>query len=322
MIRSNLAFSNSLSGQSFVVIGASGFIGSHLVDHLLINGARVAGISRGNPGLLSSFAINHPLFKLLSSNILDKAALSSAFNSVDYVIHLASSSLPKSSNDNPSADVTTNLLGSLNVLEACVTSGIKRFVFISSGGTVYGVPQFVPISEDHPTEPLCSYGITKLAIEKYIQLFRQLHGLNAIILRLANPFGERQRLTSNQGVVPVFLSHALTSLPLEIWGDGSTIRDFIYISDVVDAIIAACISDTRQLIFNIGSGKGTSLVELVRMIEEIHGQSLVINFKDARSFDVPSNVLSIELANQLLGWSPTVQVSDGINRLYQSLLSN
>ena len=176
MIRSNLTFSNSLLGQSFVVIGASGFIGSHLVDHLLINGARVAGISRGNPGLLSSFAINHPLFKLLSSNILDKAALSSAFNSVDYVIHLASSSLPKSSNDNPSADVTTNLLGSLNVLEACVTSGIKRFVFISSGGTVYGVPQFVPISEDHPTEPLCSYGITKLAIEKYIQLFRQLHG--------------------------------------------------------------------------------------------------------------------------------------------------
>ena len=117
----------------------------------------------------------------------------------------------------PSKDVTDNVLGTLNLLDACIANNVSKFVFISSGGTVYGLPSSVPICENHPTDPICSYGISKLAIEKYISLYNQLYGLQSVVLRLANPYGPRQRLNSTQGVIPVFLDKALRRSPIEVW---------------------------------------------------------------------------------------------------------
>ena len=302
-----------------VVVGASGFIGSHLVDSLLAADYRVKALARHLPGLISPAAQAHPNLTLLPASMGDGLALEQAMEGADLVFHLASGSLPQSSNRDPQADVQTNLLGALKLLEAARQAQVQRLVMVSSGGTVYGVPQQVPIPETHPTEPTCSYGITKLAIEKYVALYRQLHGLDGVVLRVANPYGERQRLDASQGVVPVFLGKALRGEPLQIWGDGSTVRDFLHVSDVVSALLAAARYSGDAHLFNVGSGEGLSLNQLVALLEDTLQRPLQVQYLPARGFDVPTNVLCIERARQQLGWSPQVPVAEGLRRLCASL---
>ena len=305
-----------------VVVGASGFIGSHLVDALLAEGHRVRAVARHFPGLLSASAQVNPALVLIPLDMGNRLGLEQSFEGADLVVHLASGSLPQSSNRHPQDDVSVNLLGALNLLEAARQASVNRLVVVSSGGTVYGIPKQVPIPEHHPTEPLCSYGITKLAIEKYVGLYRQLYGLDGLILRVANPYGERQRLDASQGVVPVFLGRALRNEPLDIWGDGSTIRDFLHISDLVSALLAACRYQGRETIFNIGSGAGLSLSDLVSCIENEIGYSLEVRYQPRRTFDVPTNVLCISRARECFGWTPAVSVPDGLNRFHRSLIAN
>ena len=311
-----------LSGKRVAVIGSSGYIGSHLVDSLLHLKCHVLAISRGLPGLLLSSSLQNPLLTTLNLSINDYQRLNNALVGIDIVIHLASSSLPQTSNDNPISDVNSNLIGSLNILKSCVNNKIRRIIFISSGGTVYGRPEFVPITEAHPTNPICSYGIVKLAIEKYILLYRDLYNLDGIILRLANPYGGRQRLNSIQGVVPIFLNRALNSLPLNILGDGSIVRDFVYITDVVEAILSSCIYSGSDHLFNIGSGTGTSLHDLVGLIQDLIDTELVISYKPSRSFDVPTNVLSINKAVQELCWKPSINPKLGLQKYYDALMAS
>lgn len=302
-----------------VVVGASGFIGSHLVDGLLAAGYRVKALARHLPGLISPVAQTNPALTLSPLSMGDGLALQEAMEGAELVFHLASGSLPQSSNRDPQADVQVNLLGALKVLEAARQAQVQRLVMVSSGGTVYGVPQQVPIPETHPTEPTCSYGICKLAIEKYVALYRQLHGLDGLVLRVANPYGERQRLDATQGVVPVFLGKALRGEPLQIWGDGSTVRDFLHISDVVAALLAAARYAGEERLFNVGSGEGLSLNQLVDLLGSELQRPLTVEYLPARGFDVPTNVLCIERAQRCLGWSPQVPVAEGLHRLCTSL---
>lgn len=302
-----------------VVIGASGFIGSHLVDGLLASGWQVLALARQLPGLLGAQALAHSALRLQSLDMADAAGLQREVCGADLVVHLASGSLPQSSNRDPQLDVRVNLLGALNVLEACRLGGVGRLMLVSSGGTVYGVPRQVPVAEDHPTDPTCSYGITKLAIEKYVALYRQLHGLDGMVLRVANPYGERQRLDAAQGVVPVFLGRALHGQPLEIWGDGSIVRDFLHISDLVAALLAAAGYQGQERLFNVGSGQGLSLRALVGLLEAEFNRTLEVRYHPARSFDVATNVLCIERARHCLAWSPQVPVAEGLRRLRLSL---
>jgi len=302
-----------------VVVGASGFIGSHLVDGLLAAGFRVKALARHLPGLISPAAQTNPALTLSPLSMGDGLALQEAMEGAELVFHLASGSLPQSSNRDPQADVQVNLLGALKVFEAARQAQVQRLVMVSSGGTVYGVPQQVPIPETHPTEPTCSYGICKLAIEKYVALYRQLHGLDGLVLRVANPYGERQRLDATQGVVPVFLGKALRGEPLQIWGDGSTVRDFLHISDVVAALLAAARYAGEERLFNVGSGEGLSLNQLVGLLGSELQQPLAVEYLPARGFDVPTNVLCIERAQRCLGWSPQVPVAEGLHRLCTSL---
>ncbi|CAI8157469.1 MAG: dTDP-4-dehydro-6-deoxyglucose reductase [Prochlorococcus marinus str. MIT 9215] len=190
---------------------------------------------------------------------------------------------------------------------------------VSSGGTVYGIPCAVPIPETHPTNPICSYGITKLAIEKYVALYRQLHGLDGLILRVANPFGPRQRLDAAQGVVPVFLGKALRHEPLQIWGDGTTVRDFLNVADVVAALLAAVAYQGEETLFNIGSGQGISLNQLIVLLERQLKRSLEVEYLPPRGCDVPTNVLCIDRAMRVLDWKPQIPVAEGLRRLCDSL---
>jgi UDP-glucose 4-epimerase len=187
-------------------------------------------------------------------------------------------------------------------------------VFISSGGTVYGIPQRIPVPEDHPTDPIVSYGIAKLAIEKYLHLHWALHGLEYSVLRVANPYGERQRADNAQGAVAVFLKNALAGQTVEIWGDGSVTRDYVYIEDVVDAFVKAMQYDGEPRVFNVGSGQGRSLNEVLTTIEELLGSPVERRYLPVRKFDVPVNVLDITRAREFLTWQPRVSFHEGLRR--------
>jgi UDP-glucose 4-epimerase len=191
---------------------------------------------------------------------------------------------------------------------------IGKLVFSSSGGTVYGEPIYVPLDESHPTNPKALYGVTKLAIEKYIYYCNREYGINASILRVSNPYGERQRVGSGQGAIGVFLHKALKGESIEIWGNGNIQRDYIYIEDVADAFVRALGYRGEKSILNISSSEGKTLNELLDLIEGILGRPIERNYLPQRNFDVGVNVLDNSLAKKELGWAPKVSLIDGINR--------
>ena len=296
-----------------LILGGGGFIGSFLADRLLILGHAVRIFER--PRVLPYRAFGREeRVEWLAGDFQSAADVEAAVEDCNMVFHLVSTTLPKNSNDDPIYDVETNLVGTLRLLAAAVRCAVKKVVFISSGGTVYGVPSRIPISEEHPTEPLVSYGIVKLAIEKYLHLYWCMHGLDYRVLRVSNPFGERQRVDTAQGAVAVFLSRALAGQPIEIWGDGSVTRDYIYIENVVDAFIMAMKHDGEPRVFNIGSGEGRSLNQLLTTMEELIGRPVERRYLPARKFDVPVNVLDVSRARDVLGWQPRVSFREGLGR--------
>lgn len=302
-----------------LVLGGSGFLGSHLVEGLLREGHHVRSVSRHLPGLLPVSCLNHPRFEGIEGDLGDPAGLRRFLDGVDVCFHLVSTTLPHSSNNDPIFDVHSNLVGTLQLLEEARQIGLPRLIFVSSGGTVYGVPSTVPITEDHPTAALCSYGITKRAIEQYLELYRHLHGLDSWILRLANPYGERQRIVASQGAVAVFLGKILRGEPIELWGDGSTVRDFLYVGDAIEAMLRLLTYQGEQRLFNIGSGRGCSLNQLIHTIAGVTQRQPRISHLPFRGFDVPSNVLCIERAGRELAWQPRTSLRQGIEAFHRSL---
>ncbi|MGA2550124.1 MAG: NAD-dependent epimerase/dehydratase family protein [Burkholderiaceae bacterium] len=296
-----------------LVIGGAGFIGSHIVDALLLRGHRVRVFDRIDPRLYRADRA-HAELEYVQGDFCSVTDLQGALADCNTCFHLASTTLPKTSNDNPVFDVETNLLATLKLLQQASRSGMKRMIFLSSGGTVYGVPRYVPIDEGHPTDPTNSYGIVKLAIEKYLALFKAAGGLDYVVLRISNPFGEGQRITGAQGVIAVFMGKVLKGEPLEVWGDGSVVRDYVYIRDVVEAMLASMDYEGEHRIFNIGSGRPLSLIEVIDAIEKVTNRRVERRFHEARSFDVPVSVLSIERARQYLGWSPKTEFFEGLSR--------
>lgn len=296
-----------------VVFGGGGFIGSAIADRLLRDGHELRIFERPRVTPYRIFDKNERV-EWLTGDMLSAHDVSNAIDGMDAVLHLVSFTLPKSSNDDLIYDVQTNLVASIQLLNAMVLQKVNKIIFISSGGTVYGTPKYLPIDERHPTDPLVSYGITKLTIEKYLLMFQRLHGIKANILRVANPFGQRQRVETAQGAVTVFLHRALHGETIDIWGDGSITRDYIYISDVADAFACAVEYSGSHSVFNISSGVGTSLNELVRILDDVLGKSIVCRYLEGRPFDVPVSILSNALAKDEFGWTPQVTLHDGIAR--------
>lgn len=305
------------NGGRCLVLGGNGFIGSHLVHALLAQGYHVRVFDRPNTTSLGQ--VSPEQVQYYYGDITSEADLSEAMQGCDTCFHLVSTVLPKNSNTDPVYDIESNLIGSVRMLNYAVKYGVKKIVFVSSGGTVYGVPQTVPISESHPQNPLCSYGIVKLAIEKYLELYHQLHGLDYRVLRLSNPFGEMQRVNSSQGAVAVFLSRAMQKKTVEIWGNGDVVRDYIHISDVVRAMLASLEYNGEEKVFNIAAGQGYSLNELLDVIEEVVGHPVERRYTEARSFDVPVSVLDISKATRELGWKPELTFIEGLQRMKYAL---
>lgn len=301
----------SLDGR-VLVLGGSGFIGSHLVEALSEAGSEVRSFDR-----VPSPWHTRANVESVVGDFLRADQVAEAVSGCDYVYHLVSTTLPKNSNDNPIADVEQNLVSTLAMLKAACAAGVKKIVFLSSGGTVYGIPQTLPILETHPTLPMSSYGIVKLTIEHYLHLYQVLHGLNYQVLRLSNPFGERQPINGSQGAIAVFMSKALRGETVEIWGDGSVVRDYIYVKDVIDAMLLALDYQGPHRSINIGSGTGQSINQILDAISHTIGQQIERRYTAQRSFDVPASVLSIERARLELGWQPTISFAEGLKRTSQ-----
>jgi UDP-glucose 4-epimerase len=299
--------------MKITILGGGGFIGSAVADRLLKDGHKLRIFERPRVEPYRRFS-GFEMVEWLTGDLMSVHDISEAIDGVDVVVHLVSTTLPKNSNDDPIFDVQSNLVSTLQLLDAMVAKRIPKIVFISSGGTVYGTPTYLPIDENHPTEPHVSYGITKLSIEKYLLMYQRLHGIKAIILRVANPYGERQRVETAQGAIAVFLSKAIQNQSLEIWGDGSVSRDYVYISDVAEAFVRAIKYDGAKSVFNICSGVGTSLNELIGMLERVVGRDIDRQYRPGRPFDIPVNILDNSLARQELGWVPLVALEAGIKK--------
>lgn len=299
--------------MKIVIFGGGGFIGSSIVDRLLKDNHELRIFERPRVEPYRRFSDDEKV-EWYTGDLMSLNDVRRAIVGFDIVLHLVSTTLPKNSNDDPVFDVQSNLVSTLQLLNAMVSEGVKKIIFISSGGTVYGNPIYLPVDENHPTEPRVSYGITKLAIEKYLLMYQNLHGIRTGILRVANPFGERQRVETAQGAVSVFLSRALQNQPIEIWGDGSVTRDYLYISDVADAFARVVDYDGEKSVFNISSGIGTSLNELIQIIERILDRKIIYYYRSGRSFDLPVNILDNSLARHELGWEPRVKLEEGIKK--------
>lgn len=295
------------------VFGGGGFIGSTIVDRLLRDGHEICVFERPRVQPYREFE-THEKVRWLTGDFASVHDVMEAIDGAEAVIHLVSTTLPKSSNDDPIYDVQSNLVATLQLLNAMVAKSIGKIVFISSGGTVYGDPVYLPIDEKHPTNPKVSYGISKLAIEKYLLLYQHQHGIKSNILRVANPYGERQRVETAQGVIAVFLDKALRGQPIEIWGDGTVTRDYLHVADVADAFARAVQYGGRESVFNISSGHGASLNEIIAMMEQILGHAIERIYRPGRAFDVPISVLANTLAREELGWRPEIDLGAGMTK--------
>ncbi|MBE0605810.1 MAG: NAD-dependent epimerase/dehydratase family protein [Deltaproteobacteria bacterium] len=296
-----------------LVLGGNGFIGSHLVDRLLREGHAVHVFDR------QPERYRKPLAGVVYhiQDFGNRALLAAVLPKIDMVFHLVSTTVPKTSNDDPAFDVMSNVVETICLLEQCVKGNVKKVIFVSTGGAVYGTPATLPVSEDSPESPESSYGITKLAIEKYLGLFHRLYGLNYVILRPSNPYGERQNPDGDQGVIAVFLGKIAKGQAIDIWGDGSSVKDFIYIADLIDGMYRAAFSDTVHRVFNMGSGIGHSVNDIARMITEKVGRPVSVNHLPKGAFDVSRIYLDIARARNELGWEPKISLEDGLRRTWE-----
>lgn len=297
-----------------LVLGGNGFIGTHLVELMSSSGARVRVLDRA--GSLQS----HPAagVEYRYTDFDDIAGLTESLADVDVVIHLISTTVPGTANLDPVADIEGNLIGSVRLLQQMRNAGVQRLVFLSSGGTVYGNAKSLPIPEEHERNPLSSYGIVKTAIESYISMHRNLWGLSALVVRASNPFGPRQRHLGVQGAIPTFFQRALDGEEIKIWGDGSAVRDYIYISDLVSFILEG-VRRNLSGVFNVGSGVGTSLNEILKLITEVSGITPVVRYLSPREFDVKDVVLDISKARRESDWTPRVPLVEGFQHYWRWL---
>lgn len=292
-----------------LILGGCGFIGRHVVDSMQNDGISLvvfdinADPSQSRPGCVfvrGKFSEPTQLQTVIETH------------SITHVVHLVSTTLPKSSNEDKSYDLSSNVIQTINLLDICVKHHVQKVLFMSSGGTIYGAPRCVPVTEDHPNDPICSYGISKLAIEKYLFLYHHLYGLNYIALRAANPYGPGQSCLSGQGIIANFVHKIHTKQTLEVWGDGSTTRDYFHVRDLASLTKIALLSKENG-VFNAGSGVGISINELINTLKVITGRPAEVIYKDQRGFDVPSIVLDCTAADCKFGWRAETSLSTGIS---------
>lgn len=297
--------------RTALVTGGAGFIGSHLVDRLLILGYRVVVIDNLSTGKLKNL---NPAATFHHADIT-QPAFADLFQQEQpsLVFHLAAQTSVSRSTRHPVKDGETNALGTLRVLEAARRGGIEKFIYSCTGGALYGEPETNPCVDDHPIAPLSPYGMSKYVGELYLQLYRRMYRLNYTSLRYGNVYGPRQDPHGEAGVVAIFTQAMLEGRPPEIFGDGNQERDFLCVDDVVEANICA-IGRGDGLALNIGTGQKTSVNRIYELLRSIIGFRRAPSYGPARLGEVYQISLDNSGAVRELGWTPKVSLEDGLSR--------
>jgi UDP-glucose 4-epimerase len=298
------------TGVTSLVLGGGGFIGINLCKRLARLGFDVRAYGR------------RPVYPDALKDVIwfqgefnDRTALARAVEGTAVVFHLISGSIPDSSNKDPAADLASTAISTLHLLEICRASDVRKIVFISSGGTVYGPGAPTPTPETAATDPVSAYGISKLATEKYLRLYQHLHGLDYCILRVSNPYGPYQNPNRRQGIVAALMNRIMNGQDLEIWGSGDVVRDFVHVDDVAEAIAAVAGYEGSCKLFNVGSGVGRSIkqvVDAVMATMRVPGAKVV--YRPGRATDVPVSVLDIQLIKREMGWMPRTDWIEGLQK--------
>ncbi len=296
--------------KKILIFGAAGFIGHRLALSLSQN-YQVVGYDRYIP----EFA-EDSCWRFLQGNFCSEQGFSSLFQEfkISCIYHCISTTVPHEGTAHVLREAQDNVLPTLRMLEAAADCGVERVVFLSSGGTVYGEGSVTaPHKEEGPLMPVCSYGVQKLTIEKYCQLYRRMRGLSTVIARISNPYGLCTQSGRTQGVIPILLQRLYRGEEITLFGD--TVRDYIYIDDVVQALTRLGEYEGGRAVFNIGSGTAVQLSELTARLERIAGRSFAaVRREPVRSCDVMCNVLDCSLAERELGWRPQISLEEGISR--------
>lgn len=299
--------------MKIIVLGGNGFIGSYIVDRLVAANHELVVYGRS-----VNETIKNPAVRYVQGDFSDSVKLSEAIAGSDVIVHAISSTVPSTSNLDPIADIQQNLVSTVRLLQLMAQSDVKRLVYLSSGGTVYGKPSQLPVPETHALNPICSYGVVKVAIENYIGMYHELYGIQPIIIRASNPYGYRQSHSGVQGALSTFLYNNLHNKNITIWGDGETRRGYVYIEDLVDFCKLA-IESSEIGTFNVDADKNHSLNELIQMIENVTGIKSNVIYKEGRAFDIKEMHLDIAKARSTFDWTPQYSVPEGIKAFYEGI---
>jgi len=297
--------------MKILVTGGAGFIGSHVADAYLEAGHEVVIVDNLSMGRMENV---NPGAKFVKMDIYDEAIFQLfEQEKFDVVNHHAAQMDVRLSVADPIFDARNNILGTINLLQASVKHGVKKFIFISSGGAIYGEQDYFPADEEHPTRPLSPYGITKLTGEKYLYFYRHVYNLGFVILRYSNVYGPRQNPKGEAGVIAIFTSKLLTGEQPIINGDGAQTRDYVYVGDVVAANLKA-LAYSENDYFNIGTGIETDVNELFRQLNRLTGARREAQHGPAQPGEQLRSVLNIDKAKKRLQWTPQVRLDEGLAR--------
>lgn len=293
-----------------LIIGGAGFLGSGIARQCVAAGHQIRVFTRPTRSVARLESIVEDI-EILHGDFMDDHAVSEALAGMDAVVHSLSTTFPKTVVASAAYDVMSNLLPTIRLVDSCLKQNIRNITYLSSGGTIYGEARYLPIDEQHPRTPLSLYGLSKLTIENYLDFIAKSQDLAVKILRVGNPYGAEQNIYGVQGIVGVALGAMLRNRPFTVFGDGGHVRDYIASDDVFKATVAA-IEYPRTLIANIGTGRGTSIVELLRLIQDKARNTLKIEYLPDRGIDVHQNILDSSLARRELRWTPSIALDDGI----------
>ena len=308
--------------MKIIVLGAAGFIGTNLAIKLAENKENEITLVDKNKDFFGYVRKLSLKANIIESDFSEKTDFDSLLSGQEIVYHLVSSTVPTTSNQHIVEELKANVIATACMLDACVRTGVGKVVFISSGGTVYGKEADCPLKENTATNPISSYGVQKVTIEKLLYLYRYMYGLDYRVIRLSNPYGPYQRPNGVLGAVTTFTYKALNNEPIVVYGDGSVVRDFIYIDDAIKGIVNIVEGNNRHRTFNLGCGYGTSIIQVIEEIQNVLGRKNEIVFQDARKVDVPVNYLDISRYESAYGMLSPVSLNEGIRKTAEFLKNN